>query len=68
MGQILVPICPPPIPIPGVAKDPCRGAEQIENNHSFVFYDLIKMLKLTEIYPEMVKTILNSPVAQLKQL
>ena len=33
MEQILVPISPPaPIPVPGVAKVPCQGAERIEKS------------------------------------
>ena len=34
MEQILIPISLPPLlyPIPRVAKVPCQGAEQIENN------------------------------------
>ena len=42
-GANIGPYLPPSIPIPGMAKVPCQGDEQVENKHIFiVFYDYIK--------------------------
>ena len=54
MERVLIPICPPPIPIPGVSKSLLPEGKQIRKKHILmIFYDF---------YEEGPKTFLLSGV------